>query len=397
MRANAPSAPRLGILWFGMQAVWGALLGISLQSRSIELVASQPLLAYGRLATMGALVAALVQIVVGPWSDARRRRGSRRIEFYVAGGIAGAVAIAAFYGASSFAALTIAYVCIQATLNFAIGPYQAVIPDVMPRARFGIASSWMAALQSAGNAVGAICAAYIADARILGGVLIALLLGSDAITSAHVRRVDFQPAFAHERLKLTRAFGNLFISRALVYVGFYTLLGYLLFYVVDTLGMPAAHARQFTGVLILAFTLVGTIGAAVAARPSDRADKRLVATIGGVVVMAALVAFALFPTIYVALAATLVAGLGWGVFLVADWAIACRILPPGALATTMGLWNLAIILPQIVAPALTTAVLSHWGGGDQALGPRLAFVLAAGETSLGIAWLWRLSRSAIGE
>src|SRR5580693_5064711 len=74
MRANNSSAPRLGILWFGIQAVWGPLLGISLQSRSIELVASQPLLAYGRLATTGAIVAAIVQIVVGPWSDARRRR-----------------------------------------------------------------------------------------------------------------------------------------------------------------------------------------------------------------------------------------------------------------------------------------------------------------------------------
>jgi MFS family permease len=396
MRANNPSAPRLGILWFGIQAVWGALLGISLQSRSIELVASQPLLAYGRLATTGAIVAAIVQIVVGPWSDARRRRGSRRIEFYLIGGVLGAIAIAAFYGAATFPALTIAYVCLQATLNFAIGPYQAVIPDAIPKDRFGIASSWMAALQSAGNAVGALCAAYIGNAKILAFALIAMLLGSDAITSAHVRSIDLGPAPRNERLKITRDFGNLFLSRALVYVGFYTLLGYLLFYVAGSLGMPQTPARQFTGILILAFTVVGTAGAALAARPSDRADKRVVATIGGVVVMAALVTMALLPNPIVALVATLIAGLGWGVFLVADWAIACRVLPPVALATTMGLWNLAIILPQIVAPALTTLVLARFGG-DQALGPRLAFVLAAGETSLGIAWIWRLSRSAVGE
>jgi MFS family permease len=397
MRANTPSPPRLGILWFGIQAVWGALLGISLQSRSIELVASQPLLAYGRLATMGAIVAAIVQIVVGPWSDARRRRGSKRIEFYVIGGVLGAIAVAAFYGAATFPALTVAYVCLQATLNFAIGPYQAVIPDAIPKNRFGIASSWMAALQSAGNAVGALCAAYIGNAKILAAALIAMLLGSDAITSAHVRSIDLGPPPRNERLKITRDFGNLFLSRALVYVGFYTLLGYLLFYVAGSLGMAQTQARQFTGILILAFTVVGTVGAALAARPSDRADKRVVATVGGVVVMAALIAMALLPNAIVALIATLVAGLGWGVFLVADWALACRVLPPGALATTMGLWNLAIILPQIVAPALTTMVLARWGGGDQALGPRVAFVLAAGETSLGIAWIWRLSRSAVGE
>ncbi|HEY1428740.1 MAG TPA: hypothetical protein VGF18_04160, partial [Candidatus Tumulicola sp.] len=135
MRATTPSAPRLGILWFGIQAVWGALLGISLQARSIELVASQPLLAYGRLATTGAVVAAIVQIVVGPLSDARRRRGGKRIEFYVGGAVLGAIAIWTFYDASTFGALTIAYVCLQGTLNFAIGPYQAVIPDAIPRER----------------------------------------------------------------------------------------------------------------------------------------------------------------------------------------------------------------------------------------------------------------------
>jgi hypothetical protein len=88
--------------------------------------------------------------------------------------------------------------------------------------------------------------------------------------------------------------------------------------------------------------------------------------------------------------------LGWGVFLVADWAIACRILPQGALATTMGVWNLAVILPQIIAPAVTTAVLARLAlTGAQ--GPRAAFTLAAGETLIGIAWLWRLSPITIGE
>ena len=82
MRATTPNPLRLGLFWLGIQAVWGALLGISLQSRTIELVSGGgALVAYGRLATIGAVVAASVQIAVGPWSDARRARRSRRIEF----------------------------------------------------------------------------------------------------------------------------------------------------------------------------------------------------------------------------------------------------------------------------------------------------------------------------
>jgi MFS family permease len=394
-----PNAFALALFWLGIQAVWGALLGISLQSRSIELAAGNALLAYGRLATAGALTAAVVQIAVGIWSDARRGRGSRRIEFYLFGAIGGAVALSFFYGARTFVALTIAFIGLQAALNVAIGPYQAVIPDFVERARVGRASSWMAALQSAGNAVGALAASFIADARVLGSALGALLLATCAVTSAHARRLPLRDAAVRpEPPRFTRPFVDLFVSRALIYVGFYTLLGYLLFYVEAVLRVATlAQAREQTGILIVSFTLVGALGAALAARPSDRLDKRLVATIGAAGFIAALVLFVAANASAALIAATLVAGLGWGIFLVADWAIACRVLPAGAMAAAMGVWNLAIVLPQIVAPALTTLVLQHAGATTGAGAPRLAFALALAETLVGIAWLWRLPRRSIGD
>jgi len=396
---STPNPLRLGLFWLGIQAVWGAVLGIALQARTIELIVGPgALLAYGRLATLGAVVAAIVQIVVGPFSDARRRGTSRRIEFYLVGTIAGSFALAWFFGAQDFGALTFAYVALQAGLNVAIGPYQAIIPDAMPRSSFGRASSWMAALQSAGNAVGAILAAYINDARILAGSLIALLIATVSATGAHVRRLALEPPPPRQRLRITRAFADLFVSRALVYVGFYTLLGYLLFYVARVLTAPTlAAAKSESGVLILAFTLFGALGAAVAARPTDRFDKRLVASVGGAIVIVALAGFIATDAFIGAVACTLAAGIGWGIFLAADWAIACRILPSGALATTMGFWNLAVILPQIVAPALTTTMLARLALTTGPAGPKAAFALAAGETLIGIAWLWRLPREALGE
>lgn len=397
--AKTPSAFRLGLFWLGIQAVWGALLGISLQARTIELVTgSNALIAYGRLATIGAFVAAIVQVAVGPASDARRRRGGRRIEFYVAGALVGAFALAGFFAAGNFVALTLWFVVLQAGLNCAIGPYQAIIPDAIPRAQFGRASSWMAALQSVGNALGAVLAATVNDARALASALIVLLGGTAAATCAHVRAIALEPPPPREPLRVTRAFADLFFSRALVYVGFYTLLGYLLFYVEGMLHAPTlAAAKLHSGELILAFTAVGALGAFAAARPTDRMDKRFVATAGGAIVIAALIGFIAAHTFMGAIAATIVAGFGWGVFLAADWAIACRVLPPGALATTMGIWNLAIIVPQIVAPAFTTAVLAHLAPAFAVHGPRIAFALAAGETLIGVAWLWRLPSAVLGE
>lgn len=398
---KTPSPAKLATFWLGAQALWGALLGVSLQSRSIELAPATAIVSYSYLAAIGAVVAAIVQIAVGPWSDWRRRHGSKRIEFYVAGTIGGGIALIAFYDATNFAALTAALIALQATLNVAAGPYQAIIPDAVPRERLGIASSWMSGLQSLGNAIGAVCASVITNGRILGATLAAFLVACASVTVAHVRDLNLQAPPPRERLRITRAFVDLFISRALVYVGFYTLVGYLLFYVTEVLGVPAgAAAQRQTGIFILAFTVLAAAGAGVAAKPTDRMDKRLVATIGCGGTIAALALFVVSHDVVLAAVATALAGLGWGVFLVADWAIACRILPPGALASTMGIWNVAVAGPQIVAPLLTAAVLQRLGiaavvaGGS---GPRVAFGLALGETLLGIAWLWRLSRCAVGE
>jgi MFS family permease len=375
--------------------VWGALLGISLQARTIELASGSAVIAYGRLATAGAAMAAVAQITVGIWADARRRKGSRRIEFYAVGAVGAAIALLWFYGARSFESLTIAFIVLQAAMNVAIGPYQAIIPDFVETKRIGVASSWMAALQSAGNAVGALAASFINNARMLSCALGALLLITCGITSTHARDLPPREPTGGSPLRVTRPFIDLFISRALVYIGFYTLLGYLLFYVEGVLGASTlADARRLTGILIVSFTIVGALGAAVAARPSDRLDKRLVATIGAVGFILALAVFIISNGVGGALIATAIAGIGWGIFLVADWAIACRVLPAAAMAAAMGIWNLAIVIPQVIAPALTTSLLQYLAvtGGPQA--PRIAFALALVETCLGIAWLWRLSRAA---
>lgn len=390
---------RLALFWLGIQAVWGALLGISLQARVSALSHGNAQIATNELATGGAFVAAAVQILVGLLSDARRRTaGSRRIEFYAFGAVGGAIALLGFYNAGTFAELALAFVALQATLNVAIGPYQAIIPDFVAGARVGVASSWMAALQSAGNAIGALAASFILNAKVLGASLSALLLATFAVSATHVRGRTMQtPHSVAERVRITRPFVDLFISRALVYIGFYTLLFNLFFYVQHVLGASTiADAQKLTGILIFSFTVVGTAGAALAGRPSDRADKRLVATLGGAGFIVALVLFIASHAVAGAVAATVVAGIGWGVFLVADWAIACRVLPAASMASAMGIWNLAVVIPQVVAPALITWLLAHLAVAEPMVAPRAAFALALGETFVGVVWLWRLPRNVVG-
>jgi MFS family permease len=397
-KAAAVNPALLAVLWFGIQLAWGAVLGISLQARSLQLASASALGFYGTVSTLGAIAAAIVQLVVGPFSDRMRREGDKRIAFYAVGASVAALALIAFYAAPSPVSFAIAFVVLQAAMNLAIGPYQAIIPDVVPPECIGVASGWMAAMQSAGNAVGALLATLLGNSIPLGVTIAALLLASCIITVTHLRRIALQPFANNDPLRITKPLVDLFISRALVYVGFYTLLGYFFFYVKNELPPHfALDATMASGICVLIFTLVGAIGAAFAAKPADRFDERIVVSVGGAIMAISIATLAAMHNLGLIPVAIALAGIGWGVFLCADWAFACRLLPPAALASTMAIWNIAVVGPQIIAPALTTLVLVKTGTLATSIGPRLAFVIACVEMLSGCAWIWRLPSQAHGK
>lgn len=391
--ASTPSASRLAGLaffWFGIQAIWGALLGISVQARVAQVAGTHALFLYGYVATSGAFVAACTQLVAGPFSDRRRRRtGSRRVEFYVTGAVLASAALFWFYRAPTPALLVASYAFLQVALNIAIGPYQAAIPDAVASSSSGRASGWMAAFQSAGNAAGAVCATFVGSGIALAGTLGALLLATCAITSRAVVRWPRDETPSAAPLRFTRPFALLFLSRVALFAGFYTLLGYMFFYTVAFLAPQAAAARRIDGILILCFTIVGACGAALAAKPADRFDRRNVASLGAFAAVAGLAIFVTVRSPVGAAIAILLGGTGWGVFLVADWAIACRLIPRQAAAGSMAIWNLAVLLPQLLAPLAATALIARLSGTLRA-GVLAAFVLAGIEMLVGILLLRRL-------
>lgn len=389
MQLHKPKAPAIGLFWLGIQIVWGALLGVSLQARAVELGGTRALAAYGLLAAAGAAIAAITQLTIGVVSDRRRTAGSKRVEFHVAGAIVGAIALLWFYSAPSYAQLVAAVLVLQLGMNIAIGPYQAAIPDFFSDEELDAASSWMAALQSAGNAVGALLASLVSDTRIVASTIAASLLASCAFTVAHIRGLEM-PRMERRALRVDRAFTDLFISRAFVFLGFYTLLGYLFFFVRSSV---AGATKEATGVLILIVTVSAAAGAIAAARLTARMDRRAVAFAGGAAFICALLAFLASRNMTQLAASALLAGVAWGVFITADWALGCRFLPRHALATAMAVWNLALLAPQILAPVIATALISSLHQAQSAAAPRTAFLAAMCEVAVGIAWIWRLPAS----
>jgi len=350
MRANVtPQPARIAALWFGIQAVWSAILGVFLQSRITLLAPDDALRAYGIIAAGGAAVAAIVQVLAGWWSDRRLAAVGHRREFYAAGIALSVVALGVFFRAPALAWLASGFVALQIGMNVAGGPYQAALPDALPASNGGRAAAWMSTYSFAGSVTGLIVAATLGGA-IAGVALAVVLLVSAAVTLRHVRllpAVRIRPA----PLRITRDIVVLLCSRGAINVGFYTLFGFLFFFVRESLHV--ADARTTTGVLFIAFTVAGVGGAALAARPADRYDKRAVVGVAALAIALAVAAFAAAPNLTVAFVAAVGSGVAWGAFFTADWAIAYALLPRGALAAALGVWNLAAVVPQIIAPALT--------------------------------------------
>ncbi len=271
-------------------------------------------------------------------------------------------------------------------MNLAGGPYQAAISDAIGEERRGRASAWMSVSSFAGSVTGLLVAAAL-QGLIAAAALVAALVAGTAVALVHLRTLpatNVRPV----ALRITAPLVTVLLSRAAINVGFYTLFGFLFFFVRESLHV--ADARTTTGLLFLAFTIAGVAGAALAGRAADRIDKRIVVSVAAVAIAFAVGAFALALNPLVAFAAATAAGCAWGAFFTADWAIAYAVLPRDAMASAMGVWNLAAAVPQIVAPAITAPLVTALDARSAGLGPRVALLLVVAEFALGAAILWRL-------
>ncbi len=396
MRVKTNSAWRLGALWFGLQLVWGAVLGVALQSRIDALAGGDALVRFAQIVPLGALVAAITQILVGILSDRRRKQGSSRVEFYVVGIIVAVPALWVLMTAGTLAMLVVAFLALQIGANIATGPLQTTIAEYIPAQRYGAASAAMGALQSLGNAVGALVASQIPDARLVALIMMLSLLVSAFITIQDVRTSAPCESALLDDVLIVRDRSVLFLSRALVYLGLYSLLGYAYFFIRDALGLTAESSVRSSGVMLLAFTIGGALGAVLAGRPSDRLDRRVPALVGGGLASGSLALMAFWvSSVPGAWLCAGIAGLGWGALLVADWAIATRLLPPTVRATAMGIWNLAVVVPQMLAPVLAAGLVAAFAVETSAA-PRWALGLAAIWICAGTVILGVLNRKATG-
>ncbi|MGK5672952.1 MFS transporter [Micromonospora sp. URMC 106] len=329
---------------------------------------------------LGALAAVLANPLAGALSDRTcprlgGREFGRRHVWTAGGAVLGAAALVLLAQQRSVAGVALGWVAAQVCFNAMLASLTAAVPDRVPVAQRGGVSGWVGIPQALGLVLGVVLVtavvrgtaagyATVALAVLLLALPFALLTADDPLPRVHRPALRPRALLASMWVSPRRHpdFGWAWITRFLVQLG--NALGtlYLLYFLTD----EVRHADPEGGllVLILLYTagLAGT--AVVAGRLSDRTGRRkvFVITAGGIMAVAALL-LAVAPLWPVAVAAALLLGAGYGVYLSVDAALITQVLPAAAdRAKDLGVINIANSAPQVLGPALSAPLVVHLGG-----------------------------------
>ena len=159
-----------------------------------------------------------------------------------------------------------------------------------------------------------------------------------------------------------------FATRALVMMGVYTIQPFLALYFRDVIKAP--QPGTLAGLWGLALLAGAIVPAVLGGHLSDRLGRRkpFVYAAGALQgLVASVLLFGLVKSLFVIFALGVVFGVGYGLYVAVDWALACDVLPDRLHASgrDMGLWHVAFTLPPALAPAAFAPILhafNHPGG-----------------------------------
>jgi MFS family permease len=324
-------------------------------------------LGLGLVTTAGVIVAAIVQPTIGAISDHAVTRWGRRKPFIVIGGLLDVVFLYAVASADTYLALAVALVLLQFSSNFAQGPFQGYVPDLVPARQVGKASALMGIMIIFGGMVGV-------GIALIGYLQLTPAMGNDA-----VRATLFWPTVALGLVEAVtmvvlalsvdegraavpregRSWGRIALStwstdilreRSYVWLllsrlAYLTVPGVITAYAVYVLersfGLPPEQAGPYlivTGGVIALCTALATVPAA---RLSDRIGRKRVVYLAYALGALGVLGVAFSPILELTLLSLAPLGFSAGAFLVVDWALMTDIIPKARAGRYMGLSNVA--------------------------------------------------------
>ena len=376
----------LNAYWIGLSFMWNSLHVTILPAVLLKYVPdTQKNTWLGLLTFFGLIIAMLVQPVSGAVSDHWRSKLGRRrpLMWFGTAGDLFFLLLMGFIG--GLPALFIGYIGLQTTSNIAHGPAQGLLPDEVPAEKLGLASGIKTALDMAGIVLSSLLMGFLISSsdpnpRLAVTVIIALLVVFGLITLVFTKE---SPSIGEGRnhLQLGRAiketfnfkvvgdkhYWQLILSRFLYLVGIYGFQSFAQYFIRDK--FPEQDPIMFTQFVMGTFVVVLIIFSLLAGTLSDRYGRKklqiLSSIIGGI--GAILLIFAKTPAQLLIYGGFM--GIGLGIFLSVNWAIANDMVPKDNAAKYMGLTNIATAGSAAIArlegpmtDALNNAAPGQWWG-----------------------------------
>jgi MFS family permease len=351
------------------------------------------------LTFMGAIIAALVQPTIGSISDYTISRWGRRKPYIFIGSLLDVVFLYGVATSNSIVAVAAFMVLLQISANFAQGPFQGYVPDLVPAKQVGLASALVGLFQVLGNAVGfGIGSAAVATDNFFLGMMALGALELVTMVSV-VWRVNegkaarnrggrswlsvAREAWATDILK-QRSFLWLVGSRLFFLMGTTMLINLSLFYFAQTFALSQEEAGGANFPVLAAVILGNIVTVIPAGRISDRVGRKPVIYVACAVAATGMLIVALAPAIPVVIVGAALFGAGSGMFLAVDWALMTDIIPKASSGRYMGISNVATatagIFSLLTGGKLMDIVNGLASYGD---GPRAAFLLAVAYFAVG--------------
>ncbi len=387
----------LSSFWLAYNFHWGALLAIVLPSQIALIVGEADKEFYnGLIPSLAACISLFATPLAGALSDRSLSRFGRRRPYMAAGtliNIAFLFMLPLFVSGTSIWLFLFCLMGIQLGNNWSGGPYAGLIPDVVPEAQRGEASGWLALMTAIGFLFGAVIAGKLATegnympiaalcAAVLAVFLVVTLVTVKeeplAIAPAPLRIAEFLRSFVLPWNEY-RDFYFVLFTRGLVMMGISSVFQFFQYFLRDVI--KVANPINETGILIGIIIAAGIPTSYLAGKLSDRYGRKpLVYLSGGLMAVASLIFIinGFRPSLTFTHWIGALFGIGFGAYQAVDWALAIDVLPKGeSAARDMGIWHIALVLPQILAPAVTGITLSLFKDKSLLLGYTIVFAMTA--------------------
>jgi len=295
------------------------------------------------------------------------------------------------------------YFLLQTASNTAQGPYQGLMPDVVPVSQRGTASGYYGISNVIGLLAGTIGAGYILmhAGRLVAilticGLLLATMLPTVLLIPDRAQPITEQFTGLRQALKATFSrplqypdFIWLMASRLLILMGLVGVQSFVFFYFSNVFFAGNRRATIAASYTLLALVVVSALVVALpAARASDRFGRRPFILVGGLlgavgVLLLVFSNYELLPSRLVepisdglkvpdlAAQATLVGiliGIGYGLFFSVDWAFIQDVIPVDEAGLFMGFSNIATAGSGIIARFVGGFLLDPFNAGPRIFG-----------------------------